>query len=289
MRYMNQADINENLDLIKPIAASITARTPPCYEYDDLYSVGAIGLIMASENYDPARGEFRQYAKRSIQYAIIDNIRDSDYIPRAARNWEARVEKEAASGKSDEEICESLGITLEKYYTKKAHIDDGRSLTVAGQIIDRETPESDDNPFDDLVEKRQREALYSAIRKLSPKHSLAIVGYYFAEEKLQFIAATLGVTEGLSEHTEIISGLKSDDRARKQFRLASWEDNLRRLPERRQTAILYRYGLKGYKPHTLKETGQKLGGISREWTRQMIKHALAMIRRYMKGAELEHD
>lgn len=58
-----------------------------CIDRNDLYNEGFIGLIDAIGKYDPSRGvAFVTYAKTRIHGAMVDGIRDMDWVPRLARS-----------------------------------------------------------------------------------------------------------------------------------------------------------------------------------------------------------
>ena len=51
-------------------------RLPAVYDYDDLYSLGNIGLLSAARTYDPQRGvAFSSYAYRCIEHSILGALK----------------------------------------------------------------------------------------------------------------------------------------------------------------------------------------------------------------------
>lgn len=54
--------------------------------FDELKSHGVIGLLDALTKFDPHRGlQFETYASLRIRGAILDGIRENDWIPRSIR------------------------------------------------------------------------------------------------------------------------------------------------------------------------------------------------------------
>jgi RNA polymerase sigma factor (sigma-70 family) len=60
--------------LIRPIAAAIKRKLPPNFAIEDLEQLGALGLLAAASQCDPAKC-FAAYAKTRIRGAILDGIR----------------------------------------------------------------------------------------------------------------------------------------------------------------------------------------------------------------------
>lgn len=92
------------------------------YEYDDLVSVGFIGLIQAYSRFDPTRfkgafgGELRfsTYAFPAIRGEILRTLRDVNPGPkfsRAVKEFAYKINKQKLGDKTAKEISEILGIT----------------------------------------------------------------------------------------------------------------------------------------------------------------------------------
>ena len=68
-----------NLALVRPIAQSICEKFRRVFELEDLESAGALGLISAAADFDPARGPtFEMYARFRIRGAILDSIKSRE-------------------------------------------------------------------------------------------------------------------------------------------------------------------------------------------------------------------
>ena len=78
--------ILQGLDLVKRIARRFCRRVPPCVEFDDLASVGMIGLIQAVDRFDSTRDlKFSTYAQHRIWGAMQDFLRGEDPLSRTER------------------------------------------------------------------------------------------------------------------------------------------------------------------------------------------------------------
>jgi RNA polymerase sigma factor for flagellar operon FliA len=79
-------------DLVQRVATAFHAKLPACVEIGDLHATGAIGLMDAIAKYDPARNvKFETYAPRRIHGAMVDGLRDLDWVPRLVRQRKETV------------------------------------------------------------------------------------------------------------------------------------------------------------------------------------------------------
>jgi RNA polymerase sigma factor FliA len=73
--------------LVEIIARKLIKRLHDVVDLDDLVSVGTLGLIRAVERFDPGHGVyFRTFASLRIHGAMLDDLRQSDWLPRGARH-----------------------------------------------------------------------------------------------------------------------------------------------------------------------------------------------------------
>ena len=67
--------------LVKRIAYHMMSRLPASVEVDDLIQVGLIGLMDAVGRFDGTQGaQFESYATQRIRGAMIDELRDGDWM-----------------------------------------------------------------------------------------------------------------------------------------------------------------------------------------------------------------
>ena len=75
-----------HVGLVKVMAHRLAQRLPSQVEMSDLISVGVLGLIDAAGRFKPGLGvPFDAFARRRIQGAMLDSLRDLDWAPRALR------------------------------------------------------------------------------------------------------------------------------------------------------------------------------------------------------------
>ncbi|MBA3471902.1 MAG: sigma-70 family RNA polymerase sigma factor, partial [Rubrobacter sp.] len=92
--------------LVKYVASRVGARVPGAVEQEDMISWGVLGLLDAVETYDPERpgkrAKFESYAISKIRWAILDQLRSQDWVPRRVRLRAQQIE--AARAKLTQEL-----------------------------------------------------------------------------------------------------------------------------------------------------------------------------------------
>src|SRR2546430_15981372 len=80
--------------LVKITAGRVMSNLPPSMERDDLVSAGVIGLIKAVDQFDTTRQvKFETYAIALIRGAILEMLREDDWVPRSVRERRKRLER----------------------------------------------------------------------------------------------------------------------------------------------------------------------------------------------------
>ncbi len=83
--------------LVKYVAGRVGSGLPSHVEQADLISYGTFGLIDAITRYEPTREvKFESYAMSRIRGAIIDELRNTDWIPRSVRMKARKFERAVA-------------------------------------------------------------------------------------------------------------------------------------------------------------------------------------------------
>lgn len=128
---------------------------------DDLRSAGTVGLINAVERFQPERGlKFVTYSSHRIRGAIIDEIREQDWLGRSARQraseWLNAVGKlTAVAGRppTDEEVRTALGWTPGQY--SPARTAAAAMFTSIDAARPGEVDDWDRTPVQSLVDTRE--------------------------------------------------------------------------------------------------------------------------------------
>jgi len=204
----------EYAPLVKHIANRLAARLPEHMDRDDLVQAGMIGLLDAIEKYDPQReAQFRTYAEFRIKGAMLDDLRATDWIPRAVRENADRVanaqnELMARLGRppDDGEIARELGLSLNDYHQllfKSRAVpllsledlvrpdEEGEQQNIFDVLEDPAGPD----PLDALTLRDLMDRLTQAIGMLPEKEQLVLSLYYNDGLNLKEIGQVLGITE----------------------------------------------------------------------------------------------
>lgn len=87
-----------HVGLVKAMAHRLAQRLPAQVEMNELISVGVIGLIDAADRYKPALGvPFDAFARRRVQGAMLDALRDLDWAPRSLRRMRRDLDSATAT------------------------------------------------------------------------------------------------------------------------------------------------------------------------------------------------
>src|SRR6266849_10794036 len=116
-----EALIQEYAPLVKYIAQRLACRLPASVCLEDLISAGVLGLMDAIEKYDPTRAtSFKTYAELRIRGAMLDDLRERDWVPRNVRHKEhalthayATLEQQHGRPATDDEVATVLGLELD--------------------------------------------------------------------------------------------------------------------------------------------------------------------------------
>lgn len=204
------AMIVAHIPLVRMIASRICRRLPSHVESEELTSVGLLGLIDAVDRFDAARGTpFKAYAEIRVRGAIIDSLRQSDWVPLVVRRKRARIERTREAlreGNKCEpgrlEMATALGISPEAYDSllgsatvqKLVSLDDHDGSDHGGPIADRIGNGSPDL-LDHWVQAEAQRALSRAMQQLPHMERQVLQLYYADGLKYREIGGLLGVCE----------------------------------------------------------------------------------------------
>ena len=88
------AMIRQHAPLVRRIAHHMIAKLPPNVELDDLIQVGMMGLTDALSRYEVAQGvQFETFATQRIRGAMLDELREADWLPRSVRRNQRTIER----------------------------------------------------------------------------------------------------------------------------------------------------------------------------------------------------
>jgi RNA polymerase sigma factor FliA len=195
--------------MARAIACRIYQRLPKTVDLDDLISAGVEGLVEAVDRFDSNRSiPFEAYAKHRIHGAVVDSLRQTDWVPRSVRRkadmiGKARTELKENLGRNPtcREMAKALDMPVKKY---EATLKDSE----VRQLLSLDAPVGNENATplieqvaagENLLEKWQGEELklatLRAIQGLPDRERTAITLYYLHEMSLRKVGEVLGVTE----------------------------------------------------------------------------------------------
>lgn len=223
--------IRQYSPLVRRLAHHMMAKLPPSVQVDDLIQVGLIGLSEALTRFEASQGvQFETFATQRIRGAMIDELRDNDWMSRGSRKSQKeieaalhRLEHRLGRSPSEREIATELRMSLEDYQTLLAkvqgtqlvYLEDMSGSEGDDSFLDRHLVDSDTDPLQMLRDQRLRQALVDAIKLLPEREQNIMSMYYEHDMNLKEIAAVLGVTESrvCQLHSQSIARLRAKMRA----------------------------------------------------------------------------
>lgn len=219
--------VERYLPLVKYNADRIYAKLPDEVELDDLVSAGIFGLIDAIKAFDLSRGvKFETYCAPRVRGAILDELRNMDWVPRLVRARahklnEASKSLEAEHGRaaSDEEIAGRMGVSQQEFAKVKRDATAVSLVSLSRKWFETDSQKDvceidilEDKRGEDPVEEIERRDLKENLtRGLTRAEKLILVLYYYEEMTMKEIGATLDLSESrVSQmHSSILARLKA--------------------------------------------------------------------------------
>ena len=235
LRYKQRGDvkaraqiINQYAYLVKITAGRVVSSLPPSLERDDLVSAGVVGLIKAVDQFDTNRQvKFETYAIALIRGAILEMLREEDWVPRSVRERVKLLEKtylqlETALGRppSEHEVARDLNMGLEDF--NKLLVDTGRTALISLDdiLIGSEGSEKlhladvihDENasPSSEVELREMKRTLGVARDRLPDRERLVISLYYYEGMTFKEIGKILTISESrvYQLHTQAVIRLR---------------------------------------------------------------------------------
>ncbi|MGI5832878.1 MAG: FliA/WhiG family RNA polymerase sigma factor [Thermoguttaceae bacterium] len=225
--------IEHYMPLVRFHGERVRSRLPDEVELDDLIASGNFGLMDAIDAYDIDRGvKFETYCVPRIRGAMIDELRNMDWVPRLVRT---RARKLADANKelsdklgrlpSQEELAEHLNMSQAEL---KRLVTDAKTINLVS--LNRKWFETDgskeiceidfieDERSEDPASGIQREDIMRLVtRGLSRNERLIILLYYYQEMTMKEVGLTLDLSESrVSQmHSSIVNRLQQQLKKRR--------------------------------------------------------------------------
>ena len=201
----------DHVGLVKALAQRLVQRLPAQVEVTDLISVGVLGLIDAATRYRPSTGvPFDAFARRRVQGAMLDALRDLDWAPRSLRKLRrdldqtiARLRRDLGREPDDADIAGAMNLSQVEY---ERALDQVKSLEL-GALRQLDAPnqegmslielciDPDEGPEASLERSELRQHLARAQRELPDRERQILALYYEEELTMAEIGAVIGVCE----------------------------------------------------------------------------------------------
>lgn len=218
--------VTQYVPLVKRLAYHLLVKLPASVQVEDLIQNGMLGLLDALGKFEEGMGaQFETYAVQRIRGAMLDGLRDNDWMPRGIRREMRRVEAmlqqlEHQQGRppTEKELAAALGMALTDYQRllqeARGHqliyledLGDGDGDDYADRNLAANVPD----PLAALEDAEMRSALVQAIGALPEREKLMMALYYEQDLNLREIGEVMGVTESrvCQLHSQAIARLRA--------------------------------------------------------------------------------
>ena len=200
--------------LVKYVAGRVGGRMTGAIDQEDFMAWGILGLLNAIQTYDPGRGaKFESYAISKIRWAILDEFRKEDWVPRRVRSHiqqtetaKVRITQKLRRPPTEEELARAVGVSVEKHramldqYSRaavwsleaRAESEDG----VGSQYGELVEDGAATDPQDEVERNETRIRLVDALERLAERERLVATFYFYEGLTLKEIGKAMNLTEG---------------------------------------------------------------------------------------------
>jgi RNA polymerase sigma factor for flagellar operon FliA len=205
-----QALIEKYLPLVDYVSSRLAIGLPKTVAKEDLASYGVMGLIDAVEKFDYQRGlQFETYASWRIRGAVIDGLRQGDWVPRSVREKAKKVEdayqkleQQYLRSVTDAEMSQYLQVSESEFQqmlqdiaiTTVCSIDDPIREEDAETRLSLLIDEKAKNPEAKVNEFFLKETLAKSIERLTEKERIVISLFYYEDLSLSEIAEVMNLS-----------------------------------------------------------------------------------------------
>lgn len=198
--------------LVKYVTGRVSARMIGAVDREDFMSAGMIGLLDAIRTFDPEREvKFETYAISKIRWAMLDEARKEDSLPRRTRSRLREVEtarreltQELYREPTESEVAEKTGLGLSEIRDATQQQVRSQTKSFEAQAVDQESSaleaqiadEAAEDPESSVEQDEVRRELVTAMQSLSERERTVVTLYFYENLTLREIGQALGVTEG---------------------------------------------------------------------------------------------
>ena len=215
------------LDLVRYVVARLgkpTPNTSRTLEAEDMMQYGILGLMEAIDRFDLSSGvKFETYAIPRIKGAIVDALRNLDWVPRSVRanaklieRATEKVNQEVGGEAADQEIAGELSITVDELHriiaeTSSMKMTASRTTAPESTVMDQVAEDAPD-ALEMLSDQEARSHIVEAVSALPDRARTVIALYYYEGLRFGDIAKILKVSESrVSQiHSEVLRDLRRE-------------------------------------------------------------------------------
>jgi RNA polymerase sigma factor FliA len=219
--------IEKYIPMVKAVVGRLAMNLPSHVSKDDLYSSGLVGLLNAVRNFDPRGGSsFDSYARVRIRGAIIDELRQLDWVPRSvhdkAKVIEAtiqEVEQEKGDVAKPEEVARALGVSLSEYEEMLEEVKPATFVSLDSVFGDDDSSTRHESvgdvteitPDETAARREMTRVIAERMKQLPDLQRKVLALYYHEGMYLREIAEVFGVTESriCQIHAQAILNIRS--------------------------------------------------------------------------------
>lgn len=212
--------------LVKRIAYHLMARLPSSVQVDDLIQNGMMGLLDAINRFEAGMGaQFETYAAQRVRGAMLDGLRENDWLPRSLRRDFRRIEvaisqleQQYGRSPSEQELADALSMTLADY---QKMLQDARGHQLISfedmvedgdeDFLERHLTDESSEPSKILEDQSLRNMLVQGIELLPEREKMMMALYYERDLNLREIGEVMGVTESrvCQLHSQAVARLRA--------------------------------------------------------------------------------
>ena len=196
----------DHLPQVRYVAQRIHNRIPRQVPIEDLVNSGILGLMEAVRKYDPSRNvPLKHYAEFRIQGAILDSLRQVDWIPRGLRRRARKLEQVISNYKSrfgrdpdEPELAAALGVGLLELQRLQGDlrplqadpIEPSGEDSVPSRMVSEE-----EGPYHQALRSEMSGLLAKVMGELPDRERQVLARYYFEEKTMKEVGVVLGIGE----------------------------------------------------------------------------------------------
>ncbi len=202
--------ILDHLPLVRIIAVRVHENLPVHVDLDDLVHAGILGLLDATEKFNPNKQvAFSSYAKHRIKGAILDSLRQLDWASRDLRRRHKQIEaatRDLAAmlqrNPTQAEVAEKIGVGEDRWRRMMMELRNAGLVSATGRNPDRdelstmEFPAEEGSQPDNICARQQlRGHLKLALEALPERYRKVVQLYYTGEMTMREIGDMMGINE----------------------------------------------------------------------------------------------